>query len=736
MRSHAESSVDVLERSEPAAVTRARPGSCPTTGCAQVSSSPVGSLQVSTERVDDIPVLLAQCARMGLAALLNKHFPSHGNWRGTDRGSVTCVWLSHILSQGDHCLNHVQPWVAQRQECISLSLGQSVRELDFSDDRLACILRQLGDDVKWEAFEAELQGRLIQVFQLRPEPLGHSERDAEPATPSEPADPVECIRLDSTTASGYRGVTENGLFQYGYSKDGRKELPIVKVMQAILDPFGLPLLTQVLPGNAADDPLYLPAIQQLQERLRCSGMLFVGDCKMAALTTRAAIHHAGDYYLCPLPISQTSEAEIDAALAGLLDDSQILTPLYRHPGEVVLKKRPYTHPQRSEQVQSEQTQTDDGLVAQAFEREQTLRLIQTPKSEYKPAPPPPVCRPASKPAIAKALSRQILGPLQADPALERPAQEEDHPPAEEHPDASSQELIFQERHIWVRSEQRLAAQQEALERKVRTVSTQLEVLQKRLLGNQPLRSVPEVQSKVEALLQKYGCNAFFRIRYLECSDTRPARRSRRQPDTEVSQNRATFEVEFDEHAFHRHQKRLGWRRFVTNTPVKLLPLPLVVSTYRGQPHIERGFSRLKGSPLSLCPMYLSKDEHIKGLLRLLSIALRILTLTDHACRRSLRQESVLTDREVAGLYAGNPARKTSHPTAELVLRAFRGITCTTISTPTETIKHLPELTPIQQKLLSLLDLSPSIYHGLLLPSTLPVSSTLPDASEDNLRGPP
>jgi hypothetical protein len=35
-----------------------------------------------TERVDDIPLLLAQMEKMNIAALLDKHFPVHGNWQG------------------------------------------------------------------------------------------------------------------------------------------------------------------------------------------------------------------------------------------------------------------------------------------------------------------------------------------------------------------------------------------------------------------------------------------------------------------------------------------------------------------------------------------------------------------------------------------------------------------------------------------------------------------------------
>jgi hypothetical protein len=53
---------------------------------------------IIAERVDDIPLLLAQMERMGLAALLDAHFPTHGTWQGLTFGRVATIWLSSILS--------------------------------------------------------------------------------------------------------------------------------------------------------------------------------------------------------------------------------------------------------------------------------------------------------------------------------------------------------------------------------------------------------------------------------------------------------------------------------------------------------------------------------------------------------------------------------------------------------------------------------------------------------------
>jgi hypothetical protein len=54
-------------------------------------------LPLTTERVDDIPLLLAQLERMGVQPLLDEHFPTHGNWQGLSLGTVAVIWLRTCL---------------------------------------------------------------------------------------------------------------------------------------------------------------------------------------------------------------------------------------------------------------------------------------------------------------------------------------------------------------------------------------------------------------------------------------------------------------------------------------------------------------------------------------------------------------------------------------------------------------------------------------------------------------
>ena len=105
------------------------------------------------ERVDDIPLLLQQMQRMALPTLMDAHFPAHGNWDGLSLGWVSTIWLSSILSRGDHRLFHVKPWVGNRLFTLQTVTGQEVERLDFTDDRLEIVLRRLSDDARWPQFE-------------------------------------------------------------------------------------------------------------------------------------------------------------------------------------------------------------------------------------------------------------------------------------------------------------------------------------------------------------------------------------------------------------------------------------------------------------------------------------------------------------------------------------------------------------------------------------------------------
>ena len=260
------------------------------------------------ERVDDIPVLLATLQRLKVAAILDRHFPSGHRWKGTlTFGEVACVWIAFITSQGDHRLCQLQPWAQDNLHTLRACLGKTVRPLDFHDDRLADMLDHLALDETWQDCEVDLNQHTVRVYHLDP----------------------HLFRVDTTTANSYVEVlSELGFFQFGHSKD-RDDQPQIKVALATLDPLGMPVTTLVVPGNYADDPLYVPEIEKVQQAFGKGGKTFVCDCKAASLGTRAYLASTKDYYLCPLPQTQVSAEQRRDLLQPVWQGRQTLQQVYR-----------------------------------------------------------------------------------------------------------------------------------------------------------------------------------------------------------------------------------------------------------------------------------------------------------------------------------------------------------------------------------------------------------------------
>src|SRR2546430_16726741 len=96
---------------------------------------------IITERVDDIPLLLEQMQRMGLPTLFDAHFPIHGNWQGLSLGWVSTIWLSSILSRGDHRLVPFEACVAPPLWTTDATTGDTVTRAACSDERFEIPVR-------------------------------------------------------------------------------------------------------------------------------------------------------------------------------------------------------------------------------------------------------------------------------------------------------------------------------------------------------------------------------------------------------------------------------------------------------------------------------------------------------------------------------------------------------------------------------------------------------------------
>ncbi len=158
-------------------------------------------------------------------------------------------------------------------------------------------------------------------------------------------------------------------------------------------------------------------------------------------------------------------------------------------------------------------------------------------------------------------------------------------------------------------------------------------------------------------------------------------------------------------AIARAKQLAGWRIYVTNAPATRLSLREAVSHYRGQWQPERGFHRLKSGVVSALPIHLNDETRIRGLM--LGLALRLLTLVEFVVRQSLVKEQT----EVAGLYDGNPKRKTKQPTTERMLKAFANLTLYCWQEEEQEVYSLTPLSALQKQLLNLMHVPESIYRA-------------------------
>lgn len=272
--------------------------------------------------------------------------------------------------EGDHRKVTVCVWVKQAQYTLEQVTGLTIRDTDFTDDRLSLVLRHLSDPACWHAIEAELNAQVVQVYEL--------ER--------------EVVRVDATTVSGYHAESDEGLMQFGYSKDD-PTLRQVKLMLATLDPLGMVVASDVVSGEQADDPRDRPVIKRVDTILARKGLLFVGDAKMSALETRTKVQALGQYYLMPQALTgetaQQMPGWIEAGLTG-----RELTPVYA-PDETSLIAEGYefTRPRES-MLDGETFQWDERVLvvpslAYAAQLERDLaQLLSTAEAKLLALTPP------------------------------------------------------------------------------------------------------------------------------------------------------------------------------------------------------------------------------------------------------------------------------------------------------------------------------------------------------------
>jgi len=573
------------------------------------------------ERVDDLPVLYGLLQQMHIQEVVDAIITAHGNWEGLTHGWVITIWLMHILSEQNHCMEPVQEWAEKHLIILRRLSGQEVTALDFSDDRLALCLKELSRPEVWHAIEAQLGEILLRVYRLNP----------------------EVVRLDATVGTVGHNPSEHTLFKVGKSKKGTYETQF-KMMLASLDPLGLAIVVDIVPGNTADDPLYVPIYQRVKKVITEKGVLVVGDSKMSAIGARGEVVNGGDYYLMPL--------------AWLKDEPELLDELLRdwQEGEEEAINIFLPHASRMPEDGSE---PDPQLaIAYGFEVSRSRESVVNGKT-----------------------------------------------------------IVWTERLLVIRSHSYTKTIQKGLHRRLDKAEAALKKLTPpRARGKSQIKDEATLLSVIEQIEKKYRVQGFFNCTY-ECQvEERHIGAYKSKPARIERKVRYQLSVVRNQEAISDAEFKAGWRIYATNAPEKRLSLTEGVLAYRDQYIEENIFRRLQGKFLSITPLYVQRDDHAQGLFHLLTLGSRLLALGDYQAKQALAKEG--PDAKLTGVYRGNAKRGTSRPTTERMLGAFEHINLLLMpperETETQELCFVTPLSPVQERILSLLGLPTSLYTSLQL----------------------
>ncbi len=584
-------------------------------------------MEIFNERIDDVPLILGICEKMSIKKNIESSIKTHKNQEGLSNGEIVMGWIGYILSEGDHRKSHVSSWAEGKKKCLEGFYGKEVKGGEFSDERLTGILSQLSEDGKWEKIEKDLWEGTVEVMRM-----GKS---------SEKREGEREVWLDATSASCYHERNDEGLLQYsGNPKDGRRDLPQIKMMISVDKKSRNTIATDIVAGNKNDDILYLPNIKRVRKIVPEAGqrgLLYSGDSKMSSLSIRLDIAKNNECYLCPLQMNTKGKKKdlsdgIEQAINGKVD----LTKIYKEKG-------------------GNKEQIGHGFE---YEKEQE---VGKGKAKFK----------------------------------------------------------WKERLQVIFSQAYFKGEKEKLDRKIEKGIKEI----KQIKGKQVFLSKEEesrkyVEEKVEKIKAKYSLENLLKVSYQTHAKEREYERTeKRKGKTREGKYTLTKirvlpeKIEVNSKELKDLYDKMGWRLYVTNAPSDRLSLQDAYNHYRGSQFIvENSFHILKDKPIGLTPIFVWKDDQIKGLMRLLTLCLKISSIISSKLRLSLEEE----ETSLQEIYPSQPKKKTSSPMTKTVLNLFyrQDITLTSVSVGDEVHWGISHMSDTCKKILRHLKIE-SVYENLL-----------------------
>lgn len=221
-------------------------------------------------------------------------------------------------------------------------------------------------------------------------------------------------------------------------------------------------------------------------------------------------------------------------------------------------------------------------------------------------------------------------------------------------------------------------------------------------GRRLPKTMAELYGRIAKVLQNYKLDPqSFEIKCQQHTKIRKIQRHKNRPERKEKTIQLSLKIKRNQAVIDTKRRKLGWRVYATNVPQQIVATEELIRCYRNEYRIEHLFDYVINRDTGLLPLYLKKEKRVKGLIRLLFVAMRLSVAVQSNIRNHLNTEQTT----ISGIYPGNKGRKTNRPTTPMLLRAMKGISVVFLNTSENPAQKVmtSQLNQLQQRIARMLD---------------------------------
>jgi transposase len=178
------------------------------------------------------------------------------------------------------------------------------------------------------------------------------------------------------------------------------------------------------------------------------------------------------------------------------------------------------------------------------------------------------------------------------------------------------------------------------------------------------------------------------------------------PARNPTKNPLQVTLDVDEAAINLKISEVGWRPYITNVPAELMDAKQLLICYRSEYLIEHQFHKVLTKTTGLLPINLKKDNRCAALINLVLLAIQFVSIIQHKAHEEIQK----TQYPMTDVVPGNKSRKVWKPSAEILLRRFKGVNAVWVRSNDGTVTcGLINFQAVHQKILDLLGCPQNLY---------------------------